>query len=138
MKEYQEIIALLLTKAEFRNQFVSSKQGFIQANKIKSPAEELLLEIDIKWLEANALSLLYKRWGVVRNILDLDSSFKTLFFDYASNTPMSLSHLKHEEDAIRFITSLPKNKNQQLSKKQLHTLKLLKKKTGFKRLRKLF
>jgi hypothetical protein len=125
MSSYQRILTELLVYEKERLDFFRNKNTYLNSKNPSLEDGKLLMSIDKKQIEFSANALLLKRWGIVRNTLNLSIEYKNLFISYAKNTPIKGGLVKHEKDAIGFYKDVLKNIDIKGLRPKVDTLKKL-------------
>ncbi len=114
LEEYQHILSKILTSSEVRHFFLTDRNLFLDTEVISAETKNRLKELSAEQIEEAAQALLRKRWGVVKELLQLEEKdaryLRTFYFEYAKLFPLSLSVFKHQYDALNFAENhLPKD-----------------------------
>lgn len=130
---YQHILSLICTDPEKQNLFFSNRSQFLDAFEIEPKYKLALMALSQEQIRFFAQSLINKRWGIVSQILELDTSTQHNYFRgfsaYCQKHPLHSSARKYELDAFLFCYYLNSNKSSTptLKKKQKQLLSILNK-----------
>lgn len=111
VEEYQKILTQLLTKKSEREAFLLDRFIYLDGVNICPENQQRFLCLDSNQLEESALALVRKRWGVVKNLLQLNDenseNIRPHYFEYALENPIKGKVFKHQLDALYFAESYP-------------------------------
>lgn len=130
LEEYQYILSKILTSSEAREFFLTNRDLYLDAEVISQETKNRLKELSAEQIEEAANALLRKRWGAVKELLQLEEKdahyLRTFYFEYAKLYPLSLNVFKHQYDALNFAENhLPQDLETKLKEHISHRVHMI-------------